>query len=99
MKIYKCGLGIYQAYVVANTESEAIRKASDIMGIPYLPVTAEEVTVDGYDVQVVPTGERGGDVIGEEIQGDGGSSEPKQRGQGPGKSARRTSGAGKKSNK
>ena len=98
MKIYKCGFGVHQTYVVANTESEAILKASDSMGIPFLPVTAEEVTIHGYDVQVVPTGKRGGEAVGD-IREESKGSEGDERLKGPDKPVRRKSGTRKKSDK
>jgi hypothetical protein len=98
MKLFKCGFGVHQTYVVANTESEAIQKASDSMGIPFLPVTAEEVTVHGYDVQVVPTGKGGGDTVGD-IRQEGEGSKGDEGGKGPDKPTRRKSGARQKSDK
>ena len=97
MKVYRGGYGPHQTYVVANAESEAIQKVSDILGIPYLPVTAEEVTIHGYDVQVVPTGKGGGEAVdpGEETEG----SKPKARRKQPDQSTGRTGRARKEPDK
>lgn len=96
LKLYRGGFGNQFTFAVAESEVEAINVASDILGIPYLPVTVEEVKVEGYDVQVVPIGKRGGEKIGKS-QGDAGPGEQVTTGQGNGGPSRRKSGAGKKS--
>ena len=70
MKLYHGGYGIHTGYCVAEDEKEAIQTLSDMMGISYLPVTVKEVEVDGYHVQLVPIGKKGGVTDGD-IRQDG----------------------------
>lgn len=85
LKVYKGGFGYHETYVGAEAESEAIQKISDKLSIPHLPVTAEEVIVDGYVVQLVPIGKKGGEVSGEDNKGNANEGKSRTAGQGSNK--------------
>lgn len=58
MNLYTGGFGVYQEYVVADSEQEAIEKIGKKMSAPYLPITASVIDdIDGF--KIVPGGATG----------------------------------------
>lgn len=53
LKLYHGGCGTTTGYIVAKDEGKAIKELSDKLGVPFLPVQVEEITVDGYEISVV----------------------------------------------
>lgn len=53
MKLYQYTCGDYQKYGVGADEDDAYNRRSEVdQTFHYLPVTIEEVTVDGYEITV-----------------------------------------------
>ena len=52
MKLYYGGFGDYLTYTVAENEQKAIENIGKKINAPYLPITAEEISVvDGFEIR------------------------------------------------
>jgi len=54
MKLYSAGYGKWVGVVAADNEEEAIEKIKIKLNIHYLPVTAQELEIDGFTQEVEP---------------------------------------------
>ena len=53
LKLFRGGYGQYKYYIVAKDVSEAIKEIQEKYNMLALPVVAEEIQIDGYNIVAV----------------------------------------------